>query len=239
QKLNNELDRFVYSASHDLRAPIASCLGLIDIAKKETDLNKIAQYLELKEKSLKRLDNFIGDILDYSRNTRLTLKSDVVNIEELIWNTFDNYSYTTQFPKIKKEVKIHAECDFVSDEHRLSVVFNNLISNAVRYYNPYISHAFIKVEINISMENCFVLIQDNGLGIDTKHLKNIFDMFYRATDRLSGSGLGLYIVKETLNKMGAEIEVSSEYGKGAAFSLKFPNLFKREISAKAVVTNSK
>lgn len=150
QKLNHALDRFVYSSSHDLRAPIASCLGLIDIARNENNVEVIHKYLDLKEKSLKRLDNFIGDILDYSRNNRLPVKKESINLRELVHEVFENYSYTKQFKDITKEIIIEGDIDFVSDRYRLSVVFNNLLSNAIRYYHPYKDAPYIKIEAEIT-----------------------------------------------------------------------------------------
>ena len=223
QKLNHALDRFVYSASHDLRAPIASCLGLIDIAKKENEAEIIHQYLALKEKSLNRLDKFIGDILDYSRNTRLPVKCENIDLRQLVHEVFDNYSYTEQFKDITKEIIIEGEAEFVSDSYRLNVIFNNLLSNAIRYYNPFIAAPFIKVEAEIVPDKCQITVSDNGLGIDKNHIHKIFDMFYRATDKLSGSGLGLYIVKEHIEKLGGEISVSSSLGKGTTFTIVLPN----------------
>ncbi|UZR94684.1 PAS domain-containing sensor histidine kinase [Chondrinema litorale] len=222
--LNEALDRFVYSSSHDLRAPIASCLGLIEIAKKENDLDNVKNYLDLKEQSLKRLDRFISDILDYSRNTRLPVKQELINVEELVKYTFDNYSYTPQFSKIEKIINVHGSNQFISDSYRLNVILNNLISNAIRYYNPYIENAYIKVDITVDELFLNLEVEDNGLGIEEKHLDNIFNMFYRATDKQSGSGLGLYIVKETVDKLNAQIRVKSKFGKGTNFTLRVPNI---------------
>ncbi len=153
----------------------------------------------------------------------MPVKQEQINIEELIKYTFDNYSYTPQFAQIKKIVNVEEGCALISDNYRLNVILNNLISNAIRYYNPYLEDAYIKVDVLVNEHYLKIEVEDNGLGIEEKHLKNIFNMFYRATEKQSGSGLGLYIVKETVEKLNARINVKSEFGKGTTFTLRVPN----------------
>ncbi len=103
------------------------------------------------------------------------------------------------------------------------MIFNNLLSNAVIYHNPYIDDPYIKVIAKIDKNQAVINIEDNGIGIEDKHLQNIFKMFYRANDATSGSGLGLYIVKEALEKLKGSIDVKSKLGEGTCFSLVIPN----------------
>lgn len=123
--LNHALDRFVYSISHDLRAPIASALGLIEITRFENDPVKIRHYLDLQAKSLRKLDSYIGNIMDFSRNERTAITCERVNFQALIDTIFKLYSYSENLPKIRKEISIteHAPC--FSDEKRLTVVLNH------------------------------------------------------------------------------------------------------------------
>jgi signal transduction histidine kinase len=101
-KLNAELDRFVYSASHDLRAPIASFLGLIEVAKMEKDISNIGVLLEMQKKSLQRLDHFIKDIVDHSRNTRLSVQPELINFEGVIQNSFEHVQFMEKAERIQK-----------------------------------------------------------------------------------------------------------------------------------------
>jgi signal transduction histidine kinase len=103
------------------------------------------------------------------------------------------------------------------------VIFNNLISNSIRYSNTWIEHSFISIEVTIENRTAFIKIEDNGLGISAEHLPRIFEMFYRATQHVSGSGLGLFIVKETVDKLGGKISVSSTPNMGTTFTLELPN----------------
>jgi signal transduction histidine kinase len=102
-------------------------------------------------------------------------------------------------------------------------VFNNLISNAIRYSDPYKKQSFVRIGITTTVDQAHITVEDNGIGIEQEHIEKVFNMFYRATESKSGSGLGLYIVKETLDMLGGKIQVSSTMGKGTTFTLTIPN----------------
>ncbi len=224
KKVNGELDRFVYSVSHDLRSPLTSVLGLIQVIKQETDLGKIMHFLDLQEKSIHKLDNFIKDIIDLSKNARIEIHKEDIHFQQVIENIFEEQSFNKNADKIKRSISIQQNTPFISDSRRISVIFNNLISNAIRYANPQQKQPFVEVYINVKEHCAEIMVKDNGLGITNEHHDKIFDMFYRASDTISGSGLGLYIVKETLEKLNGTIRVKSESRKGTEFFLTIPNL---------------
>lgn len=224
-KANSELDRFVYSVSHDLRAPISSLLGLIQLSRMTNDVQQIKEYLSLQEKSIRRLDNFIKDILDYSRNARLEFIPEVISFKEIIDNCFEQHNHMPNATNIVKTINIEEKAAFYSDRSRLSIVLNNLLSNSIKYANPRQSQSFIKILVSIQIKEVVVEIEDNGIGIGKDHLDKVFNMFYRANDSLAGSGLGLYIVRETVLKLGGDIRVESELGKGTKISFNIPNSF--------------
>ena len=230
KKVNNELDRFVYRVSHDLRSPLTSVLGLIQVIKQETELSKVMHLLDLQEKSINKLDNFIKDIIDLSKNSRIELVREEVHFKEMIENIFEEQSFNKNADKIKKSIEIQQTVPFFSDARRISVVFNNLISNAIRYANPQQEHPFISILVQIKPNCATITVKDNGLGIEEEHHQKIFEMFYRASDIISGSGLGLYIVQETLGKLNGTIEVKSVSRQGTTFFLSIPNLSDRKIS---------
>jgi PAS domain S-box-containing protein len=223
-KRNNELDRFVYSVSHDLRAPLASILGLIEISKNENDLNNRDNYLQLMQKSIYKLDEFIKEIIEYSRNNRVQINVEPIDFEQLIKDIFAELSFMQESKPIDLKIKINKKIPFYSDLHRLKVIFNNLISNAIRYSDKYKPKPFIAIKIEIEEKNAFIEICDNGQGIGENHLNKVFEMFYRANSKTNGSGLGLYIVKESMDKLGGEISVESKIGEGTKFKIHLPNL---------------
>jgi len=224
QKLNTELDRFVYSVSHDLRAPIASVLGLVYLGKRTQDVAEIQQYLDLQEKSLKKLDSFIADILSYSRNKRTEVQAQAVDFEQELADILAIHVQYEASLQIQTAIHVKQENTFFTDKQRLTIALNNLISNAFRYYNPYKQNPFINIVVEVSQKEAVLKIIDNGIGISKEHLPRIFEMFYRATNRTVGSGLGLYIVKEVIEKLNGTIGVVSEIGKGTTFTIEIPNL---------------
>lgn len=221
QKINSELDRFVYSASHDLRAPLRSMLGLVQLFRVDDDASKKEDYLKRMEKSLNNLDKFIQNIINYSRNSRLELEVEEINLYELINDILEDIKYENP-----RTIPIYANysADFTikSDKKRLSIVLSNLLSNALRYQNPDRESPMVKISAELSDKFYFISIEDNGIGIGNEHLEKIFQMFYRAHDKKVGTGLGLYIVKETVSMLKGEIEVDSVLSEGTKFRIKLP-----------------
>ncbi|MEO7991115.1 MAG: MASE1 domain-containing protein [Chryseolinea sp.] len=222
-KRNTELDNFVYSVSHDLRAPIASVLGLINLAKKDKDAAMKDMYLDMVHKSALQQDNFIREILDQSRNSRLEVKREEILFEPLIEETFNQLRFATSTGKsVEKVINVHQEKPFYSDRWRLKVILNNIISNAIRYRNG--RDPVIRVDVDIQEHAVTLAIKDNGKGIEKDHLPNVYKMFYRATDDGAGSGLGLYIVKETIEKLHGKINIESEIGIGTTVKMEIPEI---------------
>lgn len=224
RKANVELDNFVYKVSHDLRAPIASVLGLVNLAKKENKFDTLKQYFDMVGRSAVQQDSFIRDILDLSRNSRLLIDKKRINWQELINDTFDHLKYSVKDKAIDRKININGKAGFYSDQRRIKVIFNNLISNAIRYSNG--KDPVIEIDVKINKTNANISISDNGVGIEKKHQKKVFEMFYRATDANAGSGLGLYIVKESIDKLNGNIDMMSDVGIGTKFLISLPNLKK-------------
>jgi signal transduction histidine kinase len=222
-KRNTELDNFVYSVSHDLRAPIASVLGLINLAKKDADVEMKNIYLEKINNSALQQDSFIREILDQSRNSRLDVKKEEILFEPLIDETFNQLKFATSTGQsVERIVSINQKAPFISDRWRIKVILNNIISNAIRYRNG--KDPVIRVNVDIDDHKVKLEVEDNGKGIAKEHLDKVYRMFYRATDDGAGSGLGLYIVKETIDKLNGSIRIESEVGKGTTVKLEIPEI---------------
>jgi PAS domain S-box-containing protein len=225
-KINAELDRFVYSASHDLRAPIASLLGLIEVARLEKSMDNMERLLDMQKKSLQRLDHFIKDIVDHSRNMRLQVELEEVNIEAIIQGSFEHLQFMENAKRIRKHIRVEQAVPFFTAPSRLEIILNNLISNAMKYADLRKADPFIEVNVTINTTHAEIRVIDNGEGIPTDAKPKVFEMFYRASANGMGSGLGLYIVKEAIQKVGGTVVVYSEYGKGTEFVVEIPNMAK-------------
>jgi signal transduction histidine kinase len=227
-KINKELDSFVYSVSHNLRAPLMSVLGLLRLAQLEVersanDTNLLLSYFSMMEHSINKLDDTLKEILDYSRNARSELKHEQVNLKAMIDDGFDRLKYHEGSDQIEKFLTVEEENPLYSDPNRLSVVFNNLISNSIKYRDLRKKNQYIRIHAVVNGAGARIEFSDNGIGIPEELLNKIYDMFFRATERSEGAGLGLYIVKETIEKLGGRIETNSTLGVGTSFVLEIPN----------------
>ena len=221
EKTNTELDRFFYSTSHDLRSPLLSIKGLVNIAKNDTSDGKMHRYLDMMTDRVEKLDLFIKDIIDYSRNTRTEVVQEDVNIIQLMEDVKENFQFLEGAEKIQFQNEIKVDKAF-TDKTRLTVILNNLISNAIKYHNYDHINQWVKVSTHNGDSALNIVVSDNGPGISIDRQTKIFDMFYRGTERSKGSGLGLYIVKETIEKMKGSIRVESVEGEGTSFIVRLP-----------------
>lgn len=223
-KSNMELDRFVYSVSHDLRAPLSSMLGVIGISEEETEEQSTKEHLMMLKASIKKLDLSIQDILDYSRNSRLEISKERINLKELLSDITDNLKCQTES---KSKVRINVEMDesrpLISDKNRLNIILNNLISNAITYQDPAKKDPLVDIKVDMSDTETNIVVKDNGIGISKDLQEKIFDMFFRGSENSDGSGLGLYIVKESVEKLNGTIKVNSVPGVGSEFRVLIPN----------------
>jgi len=224
EKTNSELDCFVYSASHDLRAPLLSILGIVNISRYEKPGQRVADYLTLIDSQVLKLDRFIMDIINYSHNARTEVDEQPVNFDHVLEGVRENLSFMEGAEKIKWEKEIETGFEWKTDKYRIGTVLHNLLSNAIKYHNYSRDDRWIKIDMRKNSSNCCITVRDNGVGIPHEHHQRVFDMFYRAHDHSNGSGLGLYIVKEIVAKMNGTIQLQSQPGQGSTFTLTFPVL---------------
>ena len=224
QRTNEELNRFIYSASHDLRAPLMSVLGLVKVAELEEGIDpKSMTFFSMIESSINRLDIFIQNIIEYYQNSRSISDIRVIHFNTLIQDILENLRYYANSSSIHFEVDISGEEEFINDEFRVRIILSNLISNAIKYQKDKEGNKKIGIKVIQTKEKAEIQISDNGVGILEEHLKNIFKMFFRADVEKSGSGIGLYIVKEALEKLNGTIDVNSKRNLGTSFQISIPS----------------
>ena len=225
-KINRELDNFTYNISHNLKSPLVSVLGLLNLIKLE-DQKKDSQFMEminLMEGSIEKLNNTLVNILNHSRNTRTKIMAEPVNIRSLIEKCYDELKFFKGADRISKKVTIEGSPEIYSDTYRLDVIINNLLSNSIKYMDEEKESHYLNIVVEVTDQKVSFVFEDNGIGIANSQLPTIFDMFTRATEVSNGSGLGLYIVKEIVELLNGEIVIESEEKIGTKVKFYVPNL---------------
>lgn len=221
-KTNSELDRFVYSLSHDISAPLKSIKGLVNLSRMENSPDQSLLYLSKIDTSINKLESFIAEVLDYSKTNRKELLSEEINLDTVVTELIEDFKYIENFQNIEFKFDFVVPL-VVSDKFLLKVILSNLISNAIKYQKTETDHKpYIKISSMAEGVYTKVVIEDNGEGIAPQAQEKIFEMFYRGSNNSTGSGLGLYILKEAIEKLNGKIEMTSELGSGASFAIYIP-----------------
>lgn len=218
-KANAELDRFVYSASHDMKAPLSSIMGLLNLSDKSTDLTELRHYTQMMRGRVRDLEKFIYEIMDYARNARQELVTETLHVKSFIDQVVAEMRYSEEASGVEVEVDVEGEITVQTDPARLKMVLVNLLANALKYRDTTKHRPEVHIRVRKEPERVVMEVTDNGIGIAAEHLPKVFDMFYRATERSSGSGLGLYIAREAAGRLGGVLTVSSHEGVGSSFRL--------------------
>ena len=174
--------------------------------------------------SIGKLDIFILDILDYSRNARLEVKRTPISFSSLLTDIRNSLKFiSTGNSNVEIRINIEEDGTFCSDRSRIIIILNNLVSNAVRYADPSKPASYVEVTVVARADGALISVKDNGIGIHKDYHQYIFNMFYRVSEKSKGSGLGLYLVKETVEKLNGDIQFTSTPGVGTEFKIYIPN----------------
>ncbi len=223
---------FLADISHELKTPIFAAQGfihtLLDGAAEDENVRE--RFLKKAARSLDGLDLLVQDLLMLSQIESGTIKMNFrkADLVEITKEVFDQLEDTAQERQITLSLTLSGtlidsekitECVVYADPQRIKQVFTNIIENSIKYGNE---SGFVKVFLQQNEETCLITIQDNGLGIPSKHLERIFERFYRVEKSRSkergGTGLGLAIVKQILDAHNATIQVESKANKGTTFT---------------------
>ena len=225
KKLNKtvgELDRFVYSASHDLSAPLKSILGLLNILKIDTSKSQLSECLGYIENSIYKLEDVIKSLISYSRNNRLEIKVESFNLCDFLNEIVSELAFMPKADSIGFIIDVTKSRTISTDRQRLSVILHNLISNSIKYADFDKPEPKVMIGFEQNDKQYTIYVKDNGPGIEKDHLKKIFKMFYRGTEKSTGSGLGLFIANETAHALGGKIKVNSIPGAETEFTVLLP-----------------
>lgn len=222
--VNTELDKFVYNASHDLRSPISSLKGLIEIMNTENNITQLRAYLALMNQNLDKQDQFIKDIINYSRNKKAIMTITKVSLIQIIEEAISQNQYRQETQRIKINKTLHIDT-ILSDELKLKTIINNLLTNAIKYSDAEKENRYITINTYEDSEGNKIIISDNGIGIKPEYQHKIFDMFFVTNNNNKGTGLGLYLVKDAIKTLNGTIEISSKIDIGTKFTINLPKRY--------------
>jgi signal transduction histidine kinase len=224
--LNEELDRYVYRVSHDMRSPITSMMSLNKFIQKTDDIDTIRELVRMQDDCIQKLDIHIQQIIDISKNLKTDLVISEVNFTREVSEILKELKFMSGEAHVDIRTQVEQFSPFFTDLQRLRIILSNLISNSLKYYNTEEPNKYVKCTIKVNALLTIIEMEDNGIGISPEVKAKLFTMFFRGTSQSKGSGLGLYIVKEMVAKLQGTIRVESERYKYTCFTIELPNLKK-------------
>jgi PAS domain S-box-containing protein len=216
---NKELETFIYKASHDLRGPLASIIGLVNLSKTEIKDETAGGYLDLINTSVNKLDYTLKELVKAMDIKNVQKFKDTILFPELIADVLEKFSYVKGYSRLQTTVDISFQGSFVANKPIIETILQNLIENAIKYQNYKTEHPFLKIMVNGDAAGVVITVEDNGTGIDPAIQHRIFDMYFRGTEASQGSGLGLYLVKKGIEKLQGEMQLESAPGIGSRFTI--------------------
>jgi signal transduction histidine kinase len=225
EKAYNELDRLLYSASHDLRGPLTSILGLTKLIKSECDDSVQGTYIDMIEESVSKLENILQGIAHFSENLKNDFSIESIKFENLLEDVLYKINAKELKNRSTKIIKVVSQQnEFYSDPKRVKIILDHLLRNACHFQNEKNAEQTIRTEVIVDEKEARISISDNGVGFDKETADKVFQMFYRGHSKSRGAGIGLYIVKEAVERLGGSVKTESELGKGTSFYITIPNI---------------
>ena len=229
-KLNQkrkDLEQFLYRSAHDLRAPFSSAQGLVNLLKEENNKEQAQVIIEMLSTTINTGKDLSNNLSEASMISAKNYEDTYINFHKTTNDVIENLSDHENFKFIDFKIDIDVQQPFKSKPELINSIFQNLIENAVKYSKePSENHTpIIDIAVKYRNEELMIVISDNGTGIKKQCIKNIFDLYYKSCDKdVSGSGLGLYIVKSIVESFDGNIKVNSDFNNGACFKIHLPQL---------------
>jgi len=217
-----ERDPYIYLAAHDLRAPLLSVKGILSLMKQDSERQNFEHYLSLLERSVDNMNQSISDIITHSKNGKVKIKPQEVDFKNIAEESIQSLSFMKGAESVRINLSAEEGGTFFSDPARLVSIFSNIISNAIRYRDDR-KISFLSIDVTFTRDGCQTIFQDNGIGIDEELQNKVFDKFFVAIHEHEGSGLGLYLAKKSIEKLGGKIHMRSKLGEGTIFIIQIPN----------------
>ncbi len=222
QTAYDELGKFAYSVTHDMRGPILGVMAANEILKTTENIEEVREIALMMSSAMKQLDEFVINLHEYYNLKRGSVEYTEIDFNALVNEVASFFRIAGSMENIRFTLKVSQSDTFLSDKILLKIILNNLLSNAFKYQRKSAAEKFVEIEIVAESDAAAIYVKDNGIGIHSNYINNIFTMFYRATSQDHGSGFGLYNVKDALNRLNGKIEVTSTLNEGTVFKVIIP-----------------
>ncbi len=222
-KVNDELDNFIYKTSHDIRGPLASLKGMVNLAIMDVKDEKALGYLDKLDLTAEKLNTVLTRLLIVNRINHAELKPELIHFEPIIHEILTLEVKKGVPSKIKLEYDVAPDIQLISDKEMVRLILENLIDNALKFYNDSERvESFVRIIVRSEDGKVTAHVRDNGVGISQMDRDKIFQMFVRASERSETGGIGLYLAKLATEKLGGDINLVSTDEKFTEFIVQFP-----------------
>lgn len=236
-KMTQEYDQLVYRASHDIRGPLATLMGLTNIAKQDYDEPlRVKDYLGKIESTASGLNQTLSQLMETNRIRNLPICVEEIKISEVLDEVYSSFKSLNHFPLIQLRIeKGDWNTPLLSDRHLISFVLAKLLDNAFKYFSSYQQEKYIKVSWSQSEGKTVIAVEDNGQGISNRAKEKIFQLFYVASD-VHGSGLGLFLAQMAANRLGGRVILARSSSPTVFKLIISTNLATAQVEDKPVMT---
>lgn len=226
KKKGDELDTFLYRASHDIRGPLKSIEGLAQIGKLDTDLIQKDECFDHIYSSSKRLVSILNNLVEIAKLNRQELHLEEVGLKDLVEECISHFKEYPGFEAMHFEIIVNNTDIIETERYSLFSIIQNMVENAIKYRDSNKTENHLQIKLEKTSSSYILVFVDNGLGINKGYIDKIFQMFYRAnSDSTNGAGLGLFIVKQSIERLKGSIELSSEEGVFTKFVVTLPTKY--------------
>lgn len=225
QKSKLIINQFIVSCSHSFRSPLKSISGLVNLMhyNQEHASQDAGVYLDLIDSTVDKMEHTLDELEYFLENSNRKVKRKTIDCKKFVAGVVNQHKGELKIKGISVDISIEESVPLYADLARLRIILINLFSNAIQFQDRGKESRMIGISMRITDNNCVLAISDNGIGIELRNHRKIFQLFFRATEKSSGTGVGLYVVKELVNKMKGTITVTSTPGKGSTFRINLPN----------------
>jgi len=221
---NSDLNTFIYKASHDLKGPLVSVMGLTGMVNYEIKDAKALTYFDMIHKTMSNLNNVLKSLIEIASVEKTKREREKINFKNKLGKVITALAINPDYQNVKLDIEIDVKKDVYTNPKLLFAILQNILENSFKYRNTKSTTPFIHISIQNFYKGVQIVIEDNGIGIRQDFQDKVYDMFFRGTNQAEGNGLGLYLVRNYVYKMGGEINLKSEEDKGTTVTVYLPTM---------------